>query len=155
MAYNNRIPDISRIAQTVRDKDFIPITELKEFDAKLDEIIEKFSAVNNDTVSSQASNIGDLIKQIEYNMSDAIEFNPDGSIAGFKDVIDETSGATIPVNGENSYLNLTDKLEEYYNEFMKLFGNDENAENWKNELTQYKEKETGIMVLIQKNKQIN
>lgn len=139
MAYNNRIPDISRIAQTVRDKDFIPITELKEFDAKLDEIIEKFSAVNNDTVSSQASNIGDLIKQIEYNMSDAIEFNPDGSIAGFKDVIDETSGATIPVNGENSYLNLTDKLEEYYNEFMKLFGNDENAENWKNELTQYKE----------------
>ena len=139
MAYNNRIPDISRIAQTVRDKDFIPITELKEFDAKLDEIIEKFSAVNNDTVSSQASNIGDLIKQIEYNMSDAIEFNPDGSIAGFKDVIDETSGATIPVNGENSYINLTDKLEEYYNEFMKLFGNDENSENWKNELTQYKE----------------
>lgn len=139
MAYNNRIPDISRIAQNVRDKDFIPITELKEFDAKLDEIIEKFSAVNNDTVSSQASNIGDLIKQIEYNMSDAIEFNPDGSIAGFKDVIDETSGATIPVNGENSYINLTDKLEKYYNEFMKLFGNDENAENWKNELTQYKE----------------
>lgn len=139
MAYNNRIPDISRIAQTVRDKDFIPITELKEFDAKLDEIIEKFSAVNNDTVSSQASNIGDLIKQIEYNMSDAIEFNPDGSIAGFKDVIDETSGSTIPVNGENSYINLTDKLEEYYNEFMKLFGNDENSENWKNELTQYKE----------------
>ena len=139
MAYNNRIPDISRIAQTVRDKDFTPITELKEFDAKLDEIIEKFSAVNNDTVSSQASNIGDLIKQIEYNMSDAIEFNPDGSIAGFKDVIDETSGATIPVNGENSYINLTDKLEEYYNEFMKLFGNDENSENWKNELTQYKE----------------
>ena len=139
MAYNNRIPDISRIAQTVRDKDFIPITELKEFDAKLDEIIEKFSAVNNDTVSSQASNIGDLIKQIEYNMSDAIEFNPDGSIAGFKDVIDETSGATIPVNGENSYINLTNKLEEYYNEFMKLFGNDENSENWKNELTQYKE----------------
>lgn len=139
MAYNNRIPDISRIAQTVRDKDFIPITELKEFDAKLDEIIEKFSAVNNDIVSSQASNIGDLIKQIEYNMSDAIEFNPDGSIAGFKDVIDETSGATIPVNGENSYINLTDKLEEYYNEFMKLFGNDENSENWKNELTQYKE----------------
>lgn len=140
MAYNNRIPDISRIAQTVRDKDFIPITELKEFDAKLDEIIEKFSAVNNDAVSSQASNIGALIKQIEYNMSDAIQFNPDGSIAGFKDVIDETSGATIPVNGENSYLNLTDKLEEYYNEFMKLFGNDENVENWKNELTQYKEK---------------
>ena len=40
MAYNNRMPVLSRIDKGVRDNDFIPISELKEFDKKLNKIIE-------------------------------------------------------------------------------------------------------------------
>ena len=61
MAYTNRIPDISRVSQSVRDKDFISISELKAFDDKLKEIIEKFASVNNGDLGTTASNIGELI----------------------------------------------------------------------------------------------
>src|SRR5574344_991786 len=138
--YTNRIPEISRINQETRDKDFISISELKTFDDKLNEIIAKFSSVNsNTTLSSQATNIGQLIKQIEYNMADAIIFAEDGTISGYKNKTDPTSGATVPDYGENSYENLITKLNSYYNDFMTLFGNDENVDNWKNSLTDYKE----------------
>ena len=41
MAYENHIPPLSTINQGTRDFDFIPITELKEFDEKLNEIVKK------------------------------------------------------------------------------------------------------------------
>ena len=56
MAYNNRMPVLSRIDKGVRDNDFIPISELKEFDKKLNKIskdliktlLSRYDEVNKD-----------------------------------------------------------------------------------------------------------
>ena len=137
MAYTNRIPDISRVSQSVRDKDFISISELKAFDDKLKEIIEKFASVNNGDLGTTASNIGELIRQVEYNMADAVKFAEDGSVEGF--ISDPNSSVQTPLPGDHSYENLIAELNRLYNEFLKLFGNDENVANWKHELNALKE----------------
>ena len=129
---SNRSPDITRVSQESRDKDFISINELKQFDDRLNEIIQKFSSSANAEVSANAKNIGEKIRQIEFNMSDAILYAEDGTISGFQ--INPNSVNNQPLPGENSYENMVDKLNTTYNEFMKLFGNDENVDNWKYEL---------------------
>ena len=71
MAYLNRLPQLSRIAQSSRNDDFIPIVELKDFDALMAEIVKKFQSTNS-ADSAEAANIASKLKDIEYNK---ISFN--------------------------------------------------------------------------------
>ena len=135
MAYKNSMPLISRIDQSVRDNDFIPINELKTFDNKLLEIVKMFESSQN-TDSSDAMSIAKRIKDIEYHLCDALEFDSEGNIIGY---INEPSvtDKDVPKNGENSIYEMLKRLDEYYGEFVKLMGSDPNIDNWKIDLDKY------------------
>lgn len=139
MAYENHLPPLSTINQETRDFDFIPLTELKEFDEKLNEIVKKISSINT-SESSDVNSIAYKLKEIEYNLADAIEFDADGNVVGLKSTTsdkfgdDNSSGNTIiPDQGSASIDNLITDLEKYYNEFVKYLGNDAESDQWKNE----------------------
>ena len=83
MAYENHLPPLSTINQETRDFDFIPLTELKEFDEKLNEIVKKISSINT-SEASDVNSIAYKLKEIEYNLDDAIEFDADGNVVGLK-----------------------------------------------------------------------
>ena len=140
MAYENHLPPLSTINQGTRDFDFIPLTELKEFDEKLNEIVKKISSVNTSD-ASDVNSIAYKLKEIEYNLADAIEFDADGNVVGLNSTTsdkfgdDNGSGNTvIPDQGLASIDNLITNLEKYYNEFVKYLGNDVESDQWKNEL---------------------
>lgn len=140
MAYENHLPPLSTINQETRDFDFIPLTELKEFDEKLNEIVKKISSINT-SEASDVNSIAYKLKEIEYNLADAIEFDADGNVVGLKSTTsdkfgdDNGSGNTvIPDQGSASIDNLITDLEKYYNEFVKYLGNDVESDQWKNEL---------------------
>ena len=140
MAYENHMPPLSTINQGTRDFDFIPITELKEFDEKLNEIIKKISSINISEVSD-VNSIAYKLKEIEYNLADAIEFDENGNVVSLKSTTsdkfgdDNGSGNTIiPDQGPASIDNLITDLEKYYNEFIKYLGNDAESDQWKNDL---------------------
>ena len=140
MAYENHMPPLSTINQGTRDFDFIPITELKEFDEKLNEIVKKISSINISEVSD-VNSIAYKLKEIEYNLADAIEFDENGNVVSLKSTTsdkfgdDNGSGNTIiPDQGPASIDNLITDLEKYYNEFIKYLGNDAESDQWKNDL---------------------
>ena len=139
MAYENHMPPLSTINQGTRDFDFIPLTELKEFDEKLNEIIKKISSINT-SESSDVNSIAYKLKEIEYNLADAIEFDENGNVVSLKSTTsdkfgdDNGSGNTIiPDQGPASIDNLIINLEKYYNEFVKYLGNDVESTQWKDE----------------------
>lgn len=134
MVYKNKLPTISRIDQTTRDNDFIPITELKEFDTALNAIIDKFDSKNK--TESDAIDIAKKLKDIEYNMADALIFDENGEIEGYNKTLD-AEGNEVPVYGKNAIDNMVANLNEYYNEFVKCMGNDPDVDNWKIELDEY------------------
>ena len=140
MAYENHMPPLSTINQGTRDFDFIPITELKEFDEKLNEIVKKISSINT-SEASDVNSIAYKLKEIEYNLADAIEFDENGNVVSLKSTTsdkfgdDNGSGNTIiPDQGPASIDNLITDLEKYYNEFIKYLGNDAESDQWKNDL---------------------
>ena len=140
MAYENHMPPLSTINQGTRDFDFIPITELKEFDEKLNEIVKKISSINT-SEASDVNSIAYKLKEIEYNLADAIEFDENGNVVSLKSTTsdkfgdDNGSGNTIiPDQGPASIDNLITDLEKYYNEFIKYLGNDPESDQWKNDL---------------------
>ncbi len=59
--FKNKLPVLSRINPDTRDNDFIPITELKEFDKKIDEIVKLFNSIET---SSESGNIAQQLKDI-------------------------------------------------------------------------------------------
>lgn len=130
MAYQNRLPMISRISPETRDNDFIPIQELKQFNEMVEQILNKFNSMNSDTL--EGANISQKLKEIEYNLADALEFDADGNIIAFKTDIDGN-----PISGENSIDNIMDKMYKFYDEFLILIGGDEKIDNWKNDLQKY------------------
>ena len=136
MAYKNFTPVISRIDKGVRDTDFIPINELKLFDAKLDEIIKKFESTQNED-SADALSIAKKLKDIEYNLYDALEFDSEGNIVGYNHKQDPVTGKDVPIPGDNSIYAMLQELEEKYGEFVKLMGSDPNIDNWKIDLDAY------------------
>ena len=75
MAYENHIPPLSTINQGTRDFDFIPITELKEFDEKLNEIVKKISSINT-SEASDVNSIAYKLKERFNNGSDILCFLP-------------------------------------------------------------------------------
>ena len=140
MSYENHMPPLSTINQETRDFDFIPLTELKEFDEKLNEIVNKISSINTSEVSD-VNSIAYKLKEIEYNLADAIEFDENGNVVSLKSTTsdkfgdDNGSGNTIiPDQGPASIDNLITDLEKYYNEFIKYLGNDPESDQWKNDL---------------------
>lgn len=137
MTYNNKIPNISKTLQSIRDTDFISITEVKAFDALIDDIISKLSVISNDNSSitdvSEALNIAQEIKKIEFNMADAI--NSDGTL-NISTTPDPTTGETGgPVYGTYSMDTMITKLDELYLKFTKLVG--EHQTEWKIDLDNY------------------
>lgn len=135
MAVKTKMPTISRIDQSVRDTDFIPFTELKAFNEKLDVIIRKFNSMNTTNITD-INSVGQKIKDITYNMADALVFDSEGNITGYNSQFDN-KGNEIPIEGENSINKILTKLQNYYNEFIKLMGNDPAVDNWKIELDSY------------------
>ena len=140
MAYENHMPPLSTINQGTRDFDFIPITELKEFDEKLNEIIKKISSINTSEVSD-VNSIAYKLKEIEYNLADAIEFDENGNVVSLKSTTSDnfgdesgSGGTIVPDQGPASIDNLISDLEKYYNEFVKYLGNDVESDQWKNDL---------------------
>ena len=138
MAYENHLPPLSNIDQGTRDFDFIPLTELREFDEKLNEIIKKISTMNT-SENADVNSMAYKLKEIEYNLADAIEFDENGNVVGLKsttsDKFEDGSGNTIvPDQGPASYDNLISDLEKYYNEFVKYLGNDVESDQWKIDL---------------------
>ena len=140
MSYENHMPPLSTIDQGTRDFDFIPLTELKEFDEKLNEIVTKISAIDKSN-SSDITSIAYKLKEIEYNLADAIEFDEDGNVVSLKSATsnkfgDETGNAStvVPDQGPNAYDTLMSNLEKYYNEFVKYLGNDVESDQWKIDL---------------------
>ena len=139
MAYENHMPPLSTINQGTRDFDFIPLTELKEFDEKLNEIVKKISSINT-SEASDVNSIAYKLKEIEYNLADAIEFDADGNVVGLKSTTSDKFGddngsgnIIIPDQGPASIDNLIINLEKYYNEFVKYLGNDVESTQWKDE----------------------
>jgi len=140
MAYENHLPPLSTINQGTRDFDFIPLTELKDFDKKLNEIIKKISSIDTSKVSD-VNSIAYKLKEIEYNLADAIEFDENGNVVSLKSTTSDkfsdeggSSNTIIPDQGPASIDNLISDLEKYYNEFVKYLGNDIESNQWKNEL---------------------
>lgn len=137
MIYNNKIPNISKTLQSDRDTDFISITEIKQFDALIDEVVSKLSVISNDSSSisnaNQALNIAQEIKKIEFNMADAI--NSNGSL-NISNTPDPTTGEVGgPAYGEWSMDKMLTKLDTLYGEFTKLVG--EHKTEWKIDLDNY------------------
>ena len=135
MAYNNRMPVLSRIDKGVRDNDFIPISELKEFDKKLNKIIELFESTKN-TDTSDANSLAKKMKDIEYNMADALVFDENNNIIGYNTITTD-DGKEIPKYGPDAIYNMLNTLEEYYGNFVTLMGSDPNIDNWKIDLDAY------------------
>ena len=140
MAYENHLPPLSTINQGTRDFDFIPLTELKDFDEKLNEIIKKISSIETSKVSD-VNSIAYKLKEIEYNLADAIEFDENGNVVSLKSTTSDkfsdeggSNNTIIPDQGPASIDNLISDLEKYYNEFVKYLGNDVESDQWKNEL---------------------
>jgi hypothetical protein len=132
---NNRLPTISRIDQSVRDTDFIPITDLSEINQRLNEIIDKFNSSGQ--ANSETINIAQKLKDIEYNMADALVVDPEtGEIIGYNTTTDD-EGNIIPLYGEDSIDTMLNKLQSYYNELVKNLGGDPNEDNWKIPLNEY------------------
>ncbi len=125
---NNRLPVLSRINPETRDNDFISITELKYFDEQIDLIVKKFNSIE----TSENGNIAQQLKDIEYNMADALILDNNGNIIGYK-----TDDNGDPIYGEDDIKTMLSKLEEYYNRFVMLMGNDPNMDNWKADLNRY------------------
>lgn len=125
---NNRLPVLSRINPETRDNDFIPITELKKFDTLLDEIVTKFSSLD----MSSDGNVAQKLKDIEFNIADALILDNEGNITGYR-----TDDSGNPVYGEDAIDTLLSRLDELYNQFVSLMGNDPNIDNWKYDLDHY------------------
>ena len=83
MAYENHMPTLSTIDKGTRDFDFIPLTELREFDEKLNEIVKKISTMNT-SENADVNSMAYKLKEIEYNLADAIEFDANGNVVGLK-----------------------------------------------------------------------
>lgn len=137
MIYNNKIPNISKTLQSTRDTDFISITEIKQFDTLIDEVVSKLSVISNDNSSinsaKDALNIAQEIKKIEFNMADAIK--PDGSL-NISNTPDPTTGEIGgPVYGEYSMDKMLTRLDELYGQFTKIVG--EHKTEWKIDLDNY------------------
>lgn len=133
MAIENRMPTISRINKETRDNDFIPITELKDFDKKLKDVIDKFNTIHVDG----SDNLANKLKNIEYNLADAIKsYDPETGIYEY-DTITDDEGNKIPNYGPKALTTMVNQLHEYYNEFIKLMGNDPNRDNWKEPLNAF------------------
>ena len=113
---HTKIPPISRIDQSVRDSDFINITELKEFNTKFDQFSKLLSLENVET-GAQASDIGNKLRAIEYNMADAVVFDSNGKIVGYREseMYEDT-----PIEGENSIDNLVEQYQSVYGEFLEI-----------------------------------
>ena len=135
MSYKNRMPVLSRIDKGVRDNDFIPISELKEFDKKLNKIIELFESTKN-TDTSDANSLAKKMKDIEYNMADALVFDENNNIIGYNTITTD-DGKEIPKYGPDAIYNMLNTLEEYYGNFVTLMGSDPNIDNWKIDLDAY------------------
>ena len=135
MGYENKIPNLGKTVQSVRDTDFISITEVKAFDKLIDEIVSKLSVISDNSSSdaNEALNIAQEIKRIEFNMADAI--NPDGSlnISSTPDPVTGEVGG--PVYGEYSMDQMLIKLDNLYNRFTKIVG--EHGTEWKIDLDNY------------------
>ena len=135
MGYENKIPNLGKTVQSVRDTDFISITEVKAFDKLIDEIVSKLSVIsdNSSNDANEALNIAQEIKRIEFNMADAI--NPDGSlnISSTPDPVTGEVGG--PVYGEYSMDKMLIKLDNLYNRFTKIVG--EHGTEWKIDLDNY------------------
>ena len=135
MGYENKIPNLGKTVQSVRDTDFISITEVKAFDKLIDEIVSKLSVISDNSSSdaNEALNIAQEIKRIEFNMADAI--NPDGSlnISSTPDPVTGEVGG--PVYGEYSMDKMLIKLDNLYNRFTKIVG--EHGTEWKIDLDNY------------------
>ena len=125
---NNRLPVLSRISPETRDNDFISITDLKKFDEEIDKVVKMFNSIE----SSNNGNIAQQLKDIEYNMADALVLDNNGNIIGYK-----TDANGDPIYGEDDIKTMLSKLEEYYNKFVMLMGNDPQADNWKADLNRY------------------
>lgn len=135
MGYENKIPNLGKTVQSVRDTDFISITEVKAFDKLIDEIVSKLSVISDNSSSdaNEALNIAQEIKRIEFNMADAI--NPDGSlnISSTPDPVTGEVGG--PVYGKYSMDQMLIKLDNLYNRFTKIVG--EHGTEWKIDLDNY------------------
>lgn len=135
MAYLNRLPQLSRIAQSSRNDDFIPIVELKDFDALMAEIVKKLQSTNS-TDSAEAANIASKLKDIEYNLADAFIYNEKGEIVGTNSHIN-AEGVEVPTYGKYAMDTMLQTIDKYYNEFVSLMGNDPNVDYWKVDLDKY------------------
>ena len=135
MAYLNRLPQLSRIAQSSRNDDFIPIVGLKEFDALMADIVKKFQSTNS-AESAEAANIASKLKDIEYNLADAFTYNEDGEIIGTNSH-SNSDGVEVPTYGKYAMDTMLQTIDKYYNEFVSLMGNDPNTDYWKVELDKY------------------
>ena len=135
MAYLNRLPQLSRIAQSSRNDDFIPIVELKDFDALMAEIVKKFQSTNS-ADSAEAANIASKLKDIEYNLADAFIYDEKGEIIGTNSHIN-AEGVEVPTYGKYAMDTMLQTIDKYYNEFVSLMGNDPNVDYWKVELDKY------------------
>lgn len=135
MAYLNRLPQLSRIAQGTRNDDFIPIVELKDFDKLMGEIVERFRVTNNAN-SDEAANIASKLKDIEYNLADAFIYDEEGNIIGKNSYVNG-EGVEVPKYGEYAMDTMLQTIDGYYNEFVKLMGNDPNVDYWKVDLDKY------------------
>lgn len=133
MAYNNRMPVLSRIDKGVRDNDFIPISELKEFDNKIAQIVKLFESAQNTDVND-ANSLAKKMKDIEYHMADALVFDDDGNIIGYNT---NPENPSEPLYGEDAMYEMLERLEEYYGNFVALMGSDPNIDNWKIDLNNY------------------
>lgn len=137
MAYNNKIPNIGKTSQSLRDIDFISITEVKAFDALIDEIVSKLSVIGNEnsniTDVNKATNIAQEIKKIEFNMADAI--NKDGSLNISNSPDPNTGEIGGPVYGEYSMYTMLTKLDNLYSRFISLVG--EHQTEWRIPLDNY------------------
>ena len=137
MAYNNKIPNIGSTSSSVRDVDFISITEVKAFNELIDEIVKKLSVISNEnsniTDINSAINIAQELKKIEFNMADAINSDGTLNISSTPDSITGETGG--PVYGSYSMYDMLTKLDDLNNRFTKLVG--EHTTEWKIPLDTY------------------
>ena len=135
MAYNNRIPPLSRIDKSVRDTDFISIVELKEFDELLTKILERFSTSNTRTESEdELLSVGQQLKNIQYNIADALVLDNDGNIIDYREVNDPYSNQIVAEQGPEALNRMISDLESYYDNFIRLMGGDSTIDNWRYDL---------------------
>ena len=118
MSFNNKIPNMGRESQEVRDSDFITLVGLKAFDDSLNAIVTKLSDTES---SNSASNIVEQLKAIEYNLADAVTRikNADGTYSyTYNTTVDSVTGETVPKYGKEAVETLETQLETYYQELL-------------------------------------